>query len=82
MVSGQRPPSTELSLSKIPYSRKLLSEKTFTNFAVLWLAIRESFLRKIWERGVLWHSKSEQSVNIFHQFAKVFSLKSFPLYST
>ena len=33
MVSGQRPPSTELSLSKIPY----LSEKTFANFAVLWL---------------------------------------------
>ena len=44
------------------------------------VAIRESFLWKIWKHGVLWQNKSEQSVNIFHQFAKVFSLKSFPLY--
>ena len=33
----------------------------------------ESFLRKIWECGVLGHGKSEQS-------AKIFSLESFPLY--
>ena len=45
MVSGQRPPSTELSLSKIPYSGKLLSEKTFANFAVLWL-FRKVFSKK------------------------------------
>ena len=25
------------------------------------MAIRESFLPEIWERGILWHSKSEQS---------------------
>ena len=29
------------------------------------VAIRESFLREIWERGVLWHSKSEQSTKVF-----------------
>ena len=69
----------------VPYSGKLSREKTFVNFAVLWLyakvfsakfgawcplglqkrAICESFLRKN---------------HIFHQFMKVFSLKSFPLY--
>jgi len=69
----------------IPYSGKLSREKTFANFVVLWLfmkvfsakfgcvaplvlqkrAIRESFL-------------SENCS--FHQFAKVFSLESFPLY--
>ena len=32
------------------------------------VAIRESFLCEIWERGVLWHGTSEQS-------AKVFSVK-------
>ena len=32
------------------------------------MTIRESFLRKIWGRGVLWHSRNEQ-------FAKVFSTK-------
>ena len=35
----------------------------------------ESFLHEIWWYGVLWCSKSEQSV-------KVFSLKSFQLYGT
>ena len=69
----------------VPYSSKLSREKTFVNFAVLWLyvkvfstkfgawcplglqkrAICESFLRKN---------------HIFHQFVKVFSLESFPLY--
>ena len=52
------------------------------------VAIRESFLREIWGRGVLWHGKNEQSakifstkiVAIFHQFAKIFSLESYPLY--
>ena len=50
------------------------------------VAIRESFLCEIWGPGVLWRCKSEQSAKIFsaksyfHQFAKVFSLESFPLY--
>ena len=72
--------------ANIPYSGKLSREKTFANFAVLWQfvkvfsmkfgawcslvrpkrAMRESFLRKN---------------RIFHQFAKVFSFESFPLYS-
>ena len=73
------------AVGDIPYSGKLSRKKTFVNFAVLCLftkvffvkfggvaslarhklAIRESFLRKN---------------RIFHQFAKVFSLKIFPLY--
>ena len=32
------------------------------------MAIRESFLREIWGRGILWYGKSKQS-------AKVFSVK-------
>ena len=40
---------------------KLSREKTFVNFVVLWVYIHESFLCKIWEHGVLWYSKSEQS---------------------
>ena len=50
------------------------------------MAIREIFLREIWGRGVLWCGTSKQSAksflhenHIFHQFAKVFSLQSFPL---
>ena len=31
------------------------------NFVVLWVYIYKSFLCKIWEHGVLWYSKSEQS---------------------
>jgi len=72
---------------KLPYTGKLSRKKTFVNFAVLWLfakvfsvkfggvaplalqkwAIRKSFLHENW---------------IYHQFTKVFSLKSFPLYGT
>ena len=37
------------------------------------VAIREGFLRKIWERGVLWRGMSEQST-------EVFCLESFLLY--
>ena len=47
-----------------PYSRKLSREKTceFRDF----VAIRESFLpANIWERGVLWCSKNEQSAKVF-----------------
>ena len=63
------------------YSGKLSREKTFVNFAVLWLFV-EVFSAKF---GVLWHSKSNHETfvsenHIFQQFAKVFSLKSFPLY--
>ena len=47
------------------------------------VAIRESFLRKIWGRGILWHNKSEQSAKVFSDiFTKVFSLKSFLLYGS
>ena len=38
--------------------RKLLRISRF-------VAIHESFLREILERGVLWRSKSEQSVKVF-----------------
>ena len=78
--------ASETYIYQILYSRKLSREKTFANFAVLRLftkvfsvkfggvaslcaekrAIRESFLREN---------------RIFHQFAKVFSLESFLLYS-
>ena len=50
------------------------------------VAICESFLRKFWGRGVLWHGTGEQSAQVFSakivfpQVAKVFSLESFPLY--
>ena len=48
------------------------------------VAICKSFLHKIWGLGVFWSGKSEQSAflqkSYFHQFAKVFSLESFPLY--
>ena len=58
----------------ILYIRKHSREKTFTNFTVLWL-----FAVNI---GA-WHPlKSFLHENcIFHQFANVFSLESFPLYS-
>ena len=51
-------------LLHILYSGKHLREKTFVNFVVLW-----KFLCKIWERGVLWRSKSEQSAKVV--FAKI-----------
>ena len=51
----------ELELSRyVPYSRKLSREKTFVNS----VAIRENFLREIWGCGVLWGSKTEQSVRV------------------
>ena len=63
-----------------------MREKTFTNFAVLWLFVKV-FFHKVWGRGILWHGKSKQSGKVFsvkfiffYQFAKVFSLKSSPLY--
>ena len=80
MLSGQRPPSTELSLSKIPYSGNILSEKTFANFAVLWL-FGKVFSEKFGSVASFGTAKVSNP-EYFHQFAKVFSLESFPLYST
>ena len=74
-------------LDKVPYSRKLLRGKTLCEFHGF-VAIRESFLHEIGGHGVLWHSKTKHSVKVFsmkivffYQFAKVFSLESFLLYS-
>ena len=62
-------PIGRFTLVHIPYSGKLLREKTFANFAVL------CFLRKIWGCGTLVLQN-----RVFHHFAKVFSFESFPLY--
>ena len=69
----------------VPYSGKLLREKTFREF---WgfVAIRESFLHKIVGVAFFGSDTSEQSTKVplrksdFHQNAKVFSLESYPLY--
>ena len=57
----------------LPYSGRLLREKTFVNFKVLWL-FRESFL-KIWAREIIWqHQRVFRKVfptKTFHQFVKV-----------
>ena len=62
-------------------------------FAVLYmlittLSICESFLHEIWGHDVFWHGTSEQTAKVFsakivffHQFVKLFSLESFPLYN-
>ena len=68
----------------IPYSGKLAREKTYTNFVVLWL-----FVEVLSANLGAWcllaqHKRAIQELQenrIFHQFTKVFSLKSFPLYS-
>ena len=44
------------------------------NFAVLWL-FAKVILYEIWERGVLWCSKSEQSTKVFSAKIVFFSLK-------
>ena len=67
---------------QIPYSGKLLREKTFANFAVLWL-----FAKFMKYRGVVPLARQKWAIHesflcencIFHQFAKVLSFKSFPL---
>ena len=63
----------------IPHSRKLSREKTFANFAVLWLFVKVFFtiFGGVASFGVV---KASNPWN--RQFAKVFSLESFPLYST
>ena len=63
---------TTLRSILVPYSRKLLREKPFTNFVVLWLFAKVFFFAKL-GHGILWYAKSGQ-------FAKVFSLESFQLY--
>ena len=54
--------SVTVWLKSLPYSGKL-EEENFHKFHGF-MAICESFIRKIWGRGVLWHSKSEQSVKV------------------
>ena len=64
-------------LHNVLYSGKLLRKKTFTNFRSLWL-----FLWNL-EGWNLYGPISRNSwKNVFHQFTKIFSLESFPLYST
>ena len=68
---------------KILYNGKLLREKTFANFVVLWL-FTKVFSGKF--GGVASFCMAKESnlrkfFRIFNQFAKVFSLESFPLYS-
>ena len=65
-----------------PYNWKLRGRKNFHKF---WrfVAIHESFLHKIWKRGIFWHRNSKQSAQFIlakvfffsHQFTKVFSCK-------
>ena len=62
----------------VPYSGKLLREKSFANYAVLWL-FAKVFSVKFW--GVVSFGAAKASKSCFHQFTKVYSLKSFPLYS-
>ena len=74
----------------IPYIGKLLREKTFANFEVLWL-FAKVFFCKLWRRGIFWwHSifwwqkwaileSFLCESRTFYHFAKVFSLESFPL---
>ena len=69
---------------RIPYSGKLLREKTLANFKVLWLFMKDFSIK--FGGVVSFGSTSEQSTSllcenrIFHQFAKVFFLESSPLY--
>ena len=64
-------------------SGKLSREKTCVNFVYL-----QKFSPRNLGHGILLHNKSKQYMSflcknrIFHQFAKVFSLKNFPLYAT
>ena len=61
------------------WGRKLCEFRSF-------VAIRESFLCEIWGMAFFGAAKASNSQKfihencIFHQFAKIFSLESFPLY--
>ena len=69
----------------IPYSRKLSREKTFADFAVLWL-FAKVFSVKFGGVASFGAAKASNPQKFspqklyFHQSVKVFSLKSFPLY--
>ena len=70
-----------MSAKFVPYSGKLSREKTFVNFAVLWL-FAQVFSAKFGSMAQQKQTICESFLcenRIFHQFAKVFSLKSFPL---
>ena len=68
----------------IPYSGKLLREKTSTNFAVLWLYAKVFFTKfgvwcpLAWQKRAIRESFLHENC-IFHQFVN-FSLKNFLLY--
>ena len=62
--------------TRLLYSWELSREKTFVDFKVLWLFAKFFYVK--------FSATSEQSAQVFsakiHQFAKVFSRESFPLY--
>ena len=68
------------------YSQKLSREKTFANFEVLWLfgghgvfwKFLEAWAPLAWQKQAICESFLRE-YRIFHQFAEVFSLESFPL---
>ena len=76
---------------EIESQRKEAQQETFKgeNFHEFrgFVAIRESFLCEIWKLGIIWLHQPAICKNflcenlIFHQFVKVFSCESFPLYS-
>jgi len=71
-----------LSISVVYRIAENSREKTFANFAVLWL-----YAKVFSVKFGAWHPLALQKRAIrenhyFHQFAKVFSLESFPLYGS
>ena len=69
-----------LSRRKLLCSGKLSREITFTNFAVLWLFAKVFYVKFGGVASLAQHRRAISENHIFHQFAKVFSLESFPLY--
>ena len=70
----------------VPYSGKLSRERTFMNFAVVWLFVKvfsAKFGNEMFFGAAKLSNPQKFSLRkfIFHQFLKVFSLESFPLYS-
>ena len=61
-------------------SGKLLREKTFADFRVLWLFAKVFSTKFGGMLSLVWHKQAIRENCIFHQFAKVFSLESFQLY--
>ena len=70
----------------VPYSGKLSRERTFMNFAVVWLFVK-AFSAKFGNEMFFGTAKLSNPQKfslrkfVFHQFVKVFSLESFLLYS-